>query len=117
MPPWTGANDRLAEGVFRWENGEAVTFNHWKPGQPNGGINQNCVRWETISIKEGFEDKDCGLIYNVICEKPSELLKRFISYVIVPIKAVFFPTIFSSSYSYCWKKILLIYQVSGLLMN
>lgn len=32
---WLGLNDAAVEGTFVWENGEAVSYTNWDPGEPN----------------------------------------------------------------------------------
>jgi len=32
---WLGATDTVAEGTFAWLSGEAFTYSHWWPGEPN----------------------------------------------------------------------------------
>ncbi len=32
---WTGLTDEEVEGQFKWISGEAVTYTHWAPGQPD----------------------------------------------------------------------------------
>jgi len=32
---WIGLNDAAVEGTFVWENGEAVSYTDWLPGEPN----------------------------------------------------------------------------------
>ena len=34
---WIGLNDTANEGIFTWASGEAVSYLHWNPGQPNSG--------------------------------------------------------------------------------
>ena len=36
---YAGLTDRSVEGSFRWVTGEAVSYTHWNPGEPNGGPN------------------------------------------------------------------------------
>ena len=35
--PRIGLHDTAQEGNFVWANGDAITFNNWAPGEPNGG--------------------------------------------------------------------------------
>src|SRR5205085_1136393 len=52
-PFWIGATDDAAESVFRWTDGEPLTFSHWWYGEPNnywydGGENQVLSNWGSV---------------------------------------------------------------------
>ncbi|MEM1184681.1 MAG: FG-GAP-like repeat-containing protein [Planctomycetota bacterium] len=32
---WVGLSDEVTEGTFVWDNGDAVTYTNWRPGEPN----------------------------------------------------------------------------------
>ncbi len=34
-PVYIGLNDTAVEGTFQWQNGDAVTYTNWSPGEPN----------------------------------------------------------------------------------
>jgi Ca2+-binding RTX toxin-like protein len=38
---WIGFTDEVTEGVFKWANGEAVTYTNWAPGEPNNAGNED----------------------------------------------------------------------------
>jgi len=38
---WIGFTDEVTEGVFKWANGEAVTYTNWAPGEPNNVGNED----------------------------------------------------------------------------
>ena len=43
---WLGGTDRGHEGTWIWENSmEPVADFVWNQGEPNGGINGNCMQW------------------------------------------------------------------------
>ncbi len=50
-PVWTGLNDKLVEGVYRWANGEDVTYTNWCGGQPDDLGNQDFV---ALNAGSGF---------------------------------------------------------------
>jgi hypothetical protein len=37
-PLWIGLSDAESEGVWRWSNGDPLTFQSWKPGEPSGSF-------------------------------------------------------------------------------
>lgn len=41
---YIGLNDIDVEGVWEWISGEAVTYTHWAPGEPNNGTAANWVQ-------------------------------------------------------------------------
>ncbi|MCZ8190879.1 MAG: Ig-like domain-containing protein [Microcystis sp. LE19-338.1B] len=47
---WTGFNDIVQEGNWKWINGETVTYTNWNPGEPNNGL--------------GTGEQDYGAIYS-----------------------------------------------------
>lgn len=38
---WIGFNDAASEGNWQWVSGEAVTYTHWNPGEPNNWMNED----------------------------------------------------------------------------
>jgi len=40
---WLGATDELKEGEWRYMNGKKLSVDYWLAGQPNGGLQQNCM--------------------------------------------------------------------------
>jgi Ca2+-binding RTX toxin-like protein len=38
---WIGFTDEVTEGVFKWANGETVTYTNWAPGEPNNAGNED----------------------------------------------------------------------------
>lgn len=66
---WIGANDQDIEGVFQWTNKENVTYVNWPSGEPSSQTSaEDCVR---ICDRGVWNDVDCNLISNIICEKRS----------------------------------------------
>ena len=41
---WVGLSDQDVESVFRWLNGDVLTYDAWVPGQPNWFTKENYVR-------------------------------------------------------------------------
>lgn len=43
---WLGLNDIAVEGALQWASGEALTYQNFAPGEPNGGTAENAiVKW------------------------------------------------------------------------
>ena len=42
-PLWIGLNDRTVEGLWVWHDGSPVSYTHWDPNAPNGGIGENAA--------------------------------------------------------------------------
>jgi len=40
-PGWIGFHDKNVRQQFEWANGEAVTYQNWNSGEPNGGDTEN----------------------------------------------------------------------------
>ena len=63
---WLGLTDETIESVFRWVDGDIITWGNWFPGEPNGRTSQNCV----IRTPNGaWQDVDCEEQYRFYCEK------------------------------------------------
>ena len=41
---WIGLNDRSAEGIFQWDDGEPVLYVNWLPGQPDNSGDEDVVQ-------------------------------------------------------------------------
>lgn len=64
---WIGANDQDIDGEFQWTNKENVTYVNWSSGEPSSPTSaEDCVR---ICDRGVWNDADCNLISNIICEK------------------------------------------------
>jgi Ca2+-binding RTX toxin-like protein len=46
---WIGLTDAVNEGVFRWANGETVTYTNWAPGQPDNFRDEDYAEFNGIS--------------------------------------------------------------------
>jgi hypothetical protein len=81
---WTGGTDVPTEGTWRWIDGTtyyttaggAVTFAHWRSGEPNngaGGTPENCmiIEGQNNVLGEGclWDDRDCNTAYPYLCER------------------------------------------------
>ncbi|XP_065179053.1 versican core protein-like [Sycon ciliatum] len=40
---WLSGEDRDADGVWHWTNGDRITFQNWNQGEPNGRGRENCL--------------------------------------------------------------------------
>ncbi len=66
---WIGLNDVAQEGVFKWINGEPVTYTNWNSGEPNNYGNEDYVhfnwgssgRWNDIP-NSGYGGLHRGII-------------------------------------------------------
>ncbi len=78
-PYWTGGADSVIEGEWRWMSDNALLSNGstlyesavpWLPGEPNGGIYENCIVYWTGWVI--FADWRCERIdpHGFICEHP-----------------------------------------------
>ena len=68
QPWWMGFNDRRAEGRWVWEDGSAVTYTNWAPGEPNNvGAGEDCGQLNRFG-DAFWNDEPCRLSYPYICE-------------------------------------------------
>ena len=71
---WIGLNDRSVEGAWSW-SASSSSYTNWYPGEPNDyAANEDCAldRYRTGSgniESEQWNDDNCGLSYNFICER------------------------------------------------
>jgi hypothetical protein len=65
-PAWIGASDRVAEGVYRWVTGDALSFTYWGLGEPSGGAFTNCIH--TGSGLAQWSDGPCDFMFPSVCE-------------------------------------------------
>jgi cysteine-rich repeat protein len=74
--PWIGLTDALVEGSFGWITGEAVSFNGFATGQPDGGDPEDCANLASEVLAPAGEtsrwnDTSCtftGFVQGRICE-------------------------------------------------
>lgn len=64
-----GLGDGMAEGVFRWVNGQAAQWSKWASTEPNGNTGENCV---TSTEDDGFKwiDTACNAARYYVCQSP-----------------------------------------------
>lgn len=69
---WVGLSDAALEGSFQWVTGEGThgfpvvgQRPPWDAGDPDGGNDENCVRFKSSF---DFEDKPCGDANSYVCE-------------------------------------------------
>lgn len=52
---WTGANDIIKEGSYKWADGTTFCYNRWVYGEPNNmGGSQHCGMYDS-KIKEWYD--------------------------------------------------------------
>lgn len=58
---WIGLSDADVEGVFRWVNGEGLSFTNWAYGEPNNAYGTQDYghmyadgTWDDVEVKECF---------------------------------------------------------------
>lgn len=54
---WLGASDEAVEENWIWITGEVWNYTDWDPGEPNGGIDENCLDYSDYSDK--WNDENC----------------------------------------------------------
>ena len=68
---WIGGSDLDKEGLWQWSYSKenvSSAFNGWGPGEPNGGIRENCIHMYSIK-KYKWNDVSCSNKYAYLCEK------------------------------------------------
>jgi hypothetical protein len=66
---WIGANDRTAEGAFRWTDASVLTFTNWAVGEPNNAAGpEDCVA--KLAKNARWNDEQCGNVNAYFCERP-----------------------------------------------
>ena len=80
---YLGTTDMSTEGDWRWiSDGSSVVWDFWRPGEPDGGSNQNCaiinmLRSRAVSNIDGWQSGWCiGATVTTVCEKRG----KFINY-------------------------------------
>ncbi|XP_072267445.1 collectin-12 [Pyxicephalus adspersus] len=71
---WIGLTDREEEKVWKWLDGTLLTFENWKPGQPDNwtpemGPGEDCAGLIYSGL---WNDFHCSDLNNFICEKPRD---------------------------------------------
>jgi hypothetical protein len=59
---WIGANDLATEGTFLWEDGTALAFTNWAPGEPNNAGNayqEDCAIIAGARATKQWDDRPC----------------------------------------------------------
>ena len=66
---WIGLSDKIQEGTFIWESGRQLSAEiaaHWFPGEPNGGVNEDCA---VVHKARTIIDIPCSKKYAFVCQK------------------------------------------------
>lgn len=67
---WIGITDKAIEGLWRYyPSEEALTYEDWNPGEPNGHQAGNCAAIKESTSFRWFDDY-CTSLYRAICEIP-----------------------------------------------
>jgi len=66
---WLGANDLVSEGNWTWQSaGNVSNFTNFSPGEPNGGVDENCLAM--TQDNGNWSDINCMYPYSYhLCEK------------------------------------------------
>jgi len=66
---WIGLSDILTEGTFTWADGAALSYENWRPNQPNNGNNNQHCAWirDTDML---WDDVLCNKMLPYACQKP-----------------------------------------------
>ena len=66
---WIGGNDLAREGNWIWQSsGDDLDFSRFNPGEPNGGVNENCLGM--LHENGNWVDSVCAAAQNFhVCEK------------------------------------------------
>jgi hypothetical protein len=72
---WIGGTDLGSNGTFHWvtgtvfwQNGSAVGYANFLPGQPDLGKNEHCLVLTEESGFAGWHVEDCSFDRNFVCE-------------------------------------------------
>jgi hypothetical protein len=65
---WIGATDQGQEGTFDWVSGLPFSWSAWEPGEPNGGILEDCGQVNHYSPLATWNDEPCGEAWRFVCE-------------------------------------------------
>jgi hypothetical protein len=66
---WVGAEDRVTEGEFVWQDGSSVSDAPWRTGEPNGFGDEDCVataKWWSGSWE--LYDISCSSMLRFVCQ-------------------------------------------------
>ncbi|HEY5939060.1 MAG TPA: C-type lectin domain-containing protein [Kofleriaceae bacterium] len=63
---WIGITDEVEEGTWMTLEGVPATFLPWQPGQPDGGVGENCARLD--DGLDQLEDRACTDTRDYSCE-------------------------------------------------
>lgn len=66
---WIGLDDELVEGDWRDFAGAPATWFAWAPGQPDGGVGDNCALVDH-ELSGGWNDQYCAIPRGYVCRLP-----------------------------------------------
>ena len=62
------------ENTWRWLSGPILTYSNWRPGQPNGGYQENCL-FMYHEDSRPWADASCTVLFYPLCMKLSNMDK------------------------------------------
>jgi hypothetical protein len=61
-----GGTDEEVENAWKWLDGTPWKYTQWRKGEPNGGMNENCLILDLEKVK----DKERGEWNDINCVNP-----------------------------------------------
>ena len=64
---WFGLSDGLVNGVYRWMNGMALTWENWSTGQPDSNNQVRCILVSSFFVSRKIHGNEFQL--SVVCDE------------------------------------------------